>query len=83
VLLDTFGRDVGEHSALAGLDHEAVAENVGDFAGDGDGVMIGMKAALFPKETSPSFSSSADLFEWTINRLRKLSMLPTTRAGVA
>jgi hypothetical protein len=41
VLLSALGGKVGEHGALAGLDHEAVAENVGDLAGDRDVMMIG------------------------------------------
>jgi hypothetical protein len=41
MLLGTFGCQVGEHGAPVGLDHEAMAKNVGYFAGNGSGVMIG------------------------------------------
>jgi hypothetical protein len=46
VLLGASWREVGEHDALIGLDHEAVAENVGDLAGDGDGMVIGHRKFL-------------------------------------
>lgn len=32
-----------------------------------------LKATLFPRETPPPFTGSAELFEWTIGRLRILS----------
>jgi hypothetical protein len=41
MLLGAMGCEVGEHRALACLDYEAMAENVGDLACNGDCLMVG------------------------------------------
>jgi hypothetical protein len=40
------GCEVGEHRALACFDHETVTENVRNFAGNGNGVMVGHRKFL-------------------------------------